>query len=380
MNKRIYLDNAATTPMKKEVLEAMIPYFIESFGNPSANYVLAKDANQGVEKARLKISQLINCNSEEIFFTSGGTESDNWAIKGIADRLVAKGKHIITTSIEHHAVLSPLHWLETKGYTITYLKVNKSGLIDIGELEASIRPDTILISIMFANNEIGTIQPIERIGQVAQKHKILFHTDAVQAFGHVPIDVKKMKIDLLSASGHKINGPKGVGILYIKKGIKIESLMHGGSQEHGKRGGTYNVPGIVGMGTAAAIAKEIIGNTEILERRDYFIHRIIREIPLCYLNGDEKNRLPNNINVRFDDVDAESLLVMLEQYGIYASVGSACTTGQVEPSHVLLSIGLTKEQAHNSIRLTISGETSIEQIDYTVAKMEESIAILRGTT
>lgn len=372
------MDNAATTPIRKEVLDAMMPYLTDMYGNPSSSYSFAKEVKKKIENARTQISELINCAPGEVFFTSGGTESDNWAIKAIAEKYAEKGKHIITTKIEHHAVLSTVHWLEKYGFEVTYLNVDKCGLIDLDELERAIRPDTILISIMTANNEIGTVQPIEKIGKIARSHNVIFHTDAVQAFGHIPIDVKKMKIDLLSASGHKINGPKGVGILYVKKGINLNSFVHGGAQEGGRRGGTYNVPGIIGMGQAAALAKESCGKTDEIELRDYFIKRLLEEVPASSLNGDSSSRLPNNINIRFDRVDTESLLVMLDQYGIYASVGSACTTGQVEPSHVLMAIGLTKEQAHNSLRLSISEDTSKDDVDYTIEKIKESVERLRG--
>ena len=378
MSRRVYMDNAATTPIRKEVLDAMMPYLTDMYGNPSSSYSFAKEVKKKIENARTQISELINCAPGEVFFTSGGTESDNWAIKAIAEKYAEKGKHIITTKIEHHAVLSTVHWLEKYGFEVTYLNVDKCGLIDLDELERAIRPDTILISIMTANNEIGTVQPIEKIGKIARSHNVIFHTDAVQAFGHIPIDVKKMKIDLLSASGHKINGPKGVGILYVKKGINLNSFVHGGAQEGGRRGGTYNVPGIIGMGQAAALAKESCGKTDEIELRDYFIKRLLEEVPASSLNGDSSSRLPNNINIRFDRVDTESLLVMLDQYGIYASVGSACTTGQVEPSHVLMAIGLTKEQAHNSLRLSISEDTSKDDVDYTIEKIKESVERLRG--
>ncbi len=378
MNRNVYLDNAATTKIKKEVLDAMMPYLTDLYGNPSANYSFAKDVRKRIEHARKQVAELINCAPGEVYFTSGGTESDNWAIKIIAEKCAKSGRHIITTKIEHHAVLNAVQWLEKKEFEITYLGVDSKGLIDLDELEKSIRPDTVLISIMAANNEIGTIQPIDKIGKIARSHNIFFHTDAVQAFGHIPIDVKKMKIDLLSASGHKIHGPKGIGILYVKSGVDIEPFIHGGAQENGRRGGTYNVPGIIGMGQAAEIAKIALNNDQTVKMRDYFIGRILDEIPNSLLNGDPKRRLPNNINVRFDGVDTESLLVMLDQYGIYASVGSACTTGQVEPSHVLTAIGLTSEQAHNSLRLSISDETSKSDADYVTHILKEVVCRLRG--
>ncbi len=375
--KKIYLDNAATTQVKKEVLDAMLPYFMKNYGNPSASYSFAKEGKRAIDKARTQIAELIHCSSEEIYFTSGGTESDNWAIKSIALANGGKGKHIISTKIEHHAVLHTLTWLETQGFEVTLVGVGEDGIVKAEDIEKAIRPDTILISVMTANNEIGTIQPIKEIGAIARKNKILFHTDAVQAFGHIPIDVSKMKIDMLSASGHKIHGPKGVGILYARKGIKLTPLMHGGSQENGIRAGTYNVPGIVGMGRAAEMARENLGEQSEIECRNYFLKRILYEISNSSLNGDIENRLPNNINVEFEGVDAEALLVMLENNGIFASAGSACTTGMIEPSHVLISLGLSELQAKSSIRLTISKETSKQDIDFAVEVIKKSIERLR---
>lgn len=375
MDKIIYLDNAATTKMNKQVLDEMYPFFAEQYGNPSANYTFAKNIKKAVERAREQVAALINCKKDEVYFTSGGTESDNWAIKAVAEQYKDKGKHIITSKIEHHAVLHTMEWLEKQGYDITYLNVDKDGFISLEELENSIREDTILISIMTANNEIGTIQPVKEIGTIARRHKVLFHTDAVQAFGHIPIDVKKMKIDMLSASGHKINGPKGVGILFVKSGLKLGPLMHGGAQEKGLRGGTYNVPGIVGMGKAAELAATDMNNN-IVEKRDYFIEKIINEIPKTEINGSRKKRLPNNINIRFEGVDSEALLVLLNEYGICASIGSACTTGQLEPSHVLKAIGLDNSDIKGAIRFSISNETTIEDIDYTVEVIKRSMNLL----
>ncbi|SDA76889.1 cysteine desulfurase [Lachnospiraceae bacterium G11] len=380
MDKLVYLDNAATTKMKKNVLDSMIPFMTDAFYNPSASYEKAKETKKKIETAREQIAKVINAKPEEIYFTSGGSESDNWALKGIAFSNYEKGKHIITSAIEHPAILSTTRWLKDQGFDITYLNVNKDGIINIEELEKSIRPDTTLISIMSANNEIGSIQPLKEIGAIARQHKIPFHTDAVQAFGHIKIDVSKMKIDLLSASGHKIYGPKGVGILYVKSGIKMESLVHGGEQENGRRAGTYNVPGIIGMGTAASMALERLNNSSEEEIRDYFIKRILEDIPLSKLNGGTKFRLPNNINARFDSVDAEALLVMLGQRGICASAGSACTAGNTEPSHVLSAIGLTSKEANNSIRLTISDETTKKDVDYAVKVIKECVGRLRGRT
>lgn len=376
----IYLDNAATTQIKSEVLEAMMPYFRDLYENPSASYDSAKIVKKTIEQAREQVANLINCKPSEVFFTSGGTESDNWAINMIAENYSNKGKHIITTAIEHHAVLHTTKRLEENGFEVTYVGVDEKGIIDIEQLENSIRPDTILVSVMTANNEVGTIQPIKEIGKIARKNKVIFHTDAVQAYGHIPIDVSKMKIDMLSASGHKIFGPKGIGILYIKSGIKTSSFMQGGGQEKGYRPGTYNVPAIVGMGKASEMAMETIDRNIEKYIRDYFLNRLIDEIPLCYLNGDDKERLPNNINVRFEYVDAEALLVLLNRHGICASVGSACTTGQIEPSHVLISIGLNSEQAGESIRLTVSDFTTLNDIDIAVEMLKSSVERLRSAS
>ena len=376
MDKIIYLDNAATTRLSEEVLNEMLPYMTEQYANPSANYDFAKKVKKAIEKSREQVSSVINCKPEEIYFTSGGTESDNWAIKAIAEKYSNKGKHIITSKIEHHAVLHTTEWLEKQGFEVTYLNVNKDGFIDLDELESSIREDTILISIMAANNEIGTIQPLKEIGTIARKHKVIFHTDAVQAFGHISIDVKKMKIDMLSASGHKINGPKGVGVLYVKSGIKINPLIHGGSQEKGLRAGTYNVPGIVGIGKAAEVSKRVIENQDILKLRNYFIESILHNIDNTCLNGSYEKRLPNNINIRINNIDAESILVILNDNGICASVGSACTTGQVEPSHVLKAIGLTNNEASSSLRFSISDMTTIKEIDYAVEVLAKAVKML----
>lgn len=376
----IYLDNAATTQMKKEVLDAMMPYFRDLYENPSASYDSAKVVKKIIEQAREQVANLIHCKPSEVFFTSGGTESDNWAINMIAENYSNKGKHIITTAIEHHAVLHTTKRLEENGFEVTYVGVDEKGIIDLEQLENSIRPDTILVSVMTANNEIGTIQPIKEIGKIARKNKIVFHTDAVQAYGHIPLDVSKMKIDMLSASGHKIFGPKGIGILYIKSGIKTSSFMQGGGQEKGYRPGTYNVPAIVGMGKASEIAMQVINMNPEKNIRDYFLQRLADEIPLCYLNGDDKERLPNNINVRFDYIDAEALLVLLNQHGICASAGSACTAGQVEPSHVLIAIGLTNVQSSESIRFTISESTTQEEIDFVINVLKQNVERLRKTS
>lgn len=379
MTKTIYLDNAATTPTDPEVLKEMLPYFCERYGNASSVYGLGQESKQAVSKARKQIADALNADEGEIYFTAGGSESDNWAIKAAAEALQSKGKHIITSSIEHHAVLNTCEYLEKRGFEVTYLKVDSDGLIDIGELEAAIRPDTILISIMFANNEIGTVEPVKEISEIAKKHGILFHTDAVQAFTHVPIDVKELGIDMLSASGHKFNGPKGVGFLYIRKGVRIKSFVHGGQQEKGKRAGTENVPGIVGIGKAAELAMSTLKErteTEI-KLRDHLIDRILGEIPYTRLNGHREKRLPNNTSFCFRFIEGESLLMWLDMAGICGSSGSACTSGSLDPSHVLLAIGLPHEIAHGSLRLTLSEKNTIEEMDYVVDCVKETVDKLR---
>lgn len=379
-SKVIYLDNAATTQVYTEVLEAMNPYFTEYYGNPSSIYSFAGEANKAVTKAREILADLIHAKSEEIYFTGGGSESDNWALKAAAESYGDKGKHIITTKIEHHAILHTCEYLEKNGYEVTYLDVDEYGSVRLDELEKTIRPDTILISVMTANNEIGTIQPIEEIGQIARKHGVLFHTDAVQAFGHIEIDVDKMNIDMLSASGHKINGPKGIGLLYIRKGVKIRSFIHGGAQERSRRAGTHNVPGIVGFAKAAELAKASMGSRIAYETelRDYLIERVIKEIPYSRLNGERQKRLPNNTNFCFRYIEGESLLILLDQKGICGSSGSACTSGSLDPSHVLLAIGLPHEIAHGSLRLTLSEKTTKEEIDFTIDELKKIVDRLRG--
>ncbi len=376
----IYLDNAATTKVNKKVLESMMPYFSEIYCNPSAAYSFATKGRIAIEEARNHAAKLIGASDMEIYFTSGGSESDNWAIKAVAESFSDKGKHIITTKIEHHAVLHTCEYLERHGFDITYLNVDSDGKVRLDELKKSIREDTILISVMTANNEIGTIQPIAEIGKIAHEKGILFHTDAVQAYGHIPINVDEMNIDLLSASGHKFNGPKGVGIMYIRKGVKIRSFIHGGSQERGRRAGTYNVPGIAGLGTAAKLAMENMAKRAEKEKelRDYFIDRISAEIPYTVLNGHREDRLPNNINFCFRFVEGESVLIMLDQAGICASSGSACTSGAIDPSHVLRAIGLSDEMAHESLRLTLSYENTKEEIDTVVGELKRIVERLRG--
>lgn len=376
----IYLDNAATTKVSKKVLESMMPYFSGIYCNPSAAYSFATKGRIAIEEARNHAAKLIGASDMEIYFTSGGSESDNWAIKAVAESFSDKGKHIITTKIEHHAVLHTCEYLERHGFDITYLNVDSDGKVRLDELKKSIREDTILISVMTANNEIGTIQPVAEIGKIAHEKGILFHTDAVQAYGHIPINVDEMNIDLLSASGHKFNGPKGVGIMYIRKGVKIRSFIHGGSQERGRRAGTYNVPGIAGLGTAAKLAMENMAKRAEKEKelRDYFIDRISAEIPYTVLNGHREDRLPNNINFCFRFVEGESVLIMLDQAGICASSGSACTSGAIDPSHVLRAIGLSDEMAHESLRLTLSYENTKEEIDTVVGELKRIVERLRG--
>lgn len=377
MNNTIYLDNAATTSLKAEVLDEMMPYMVDNYANASSNYEIAKNAKKAIMNAKHKLADLINASQNEIFFTSGGTESDNWAIRSVVEKYKDKGNHIISSKIEHHAVLHTLEFLETQGYEVTYLPVDRSGKINIEDLKNAITDRTILITIMTANNEVGSIQPIKEIGALARKNGIIFHTDAVQAYGHLSIDVKKMKIDLLSASGHKFHGPKGVGFLYVRDGIKIDPFMYGGAQESGLRPGTYNTPGIVGMGRAAELCKNEIDSNSIENNRDYFINKVESEIPNCSLNGGREDRLPNNINICFKGVDSEALLVLLNESGVYASAGSACTTGEPEPSHVLIALGLTADEASSSIRFTISGLTTKDELDATVDILKQSISLLR---
>ena len=380
MKEVIYLDNAATTQVLPEVLQEMLPYFTEAFGNPSAVYTFASGAKGAVDKAREQVAKLIGAKPEEIYFTAGGSESDNWALKATAEAYKEKGRHIITTAIEHHAILHTCQWLEQQGVEVTYLPVDEKGVVSPQEVEKAIRPDTILISVMAANNEIGTIEPLKEIGAIAKEHEILFHTDAVQAFGHIPLDVEALNIDMLSASGHKIHGPKGVGILYIRKGVKIRSFVHGGAQERKRRAGTHNVPGIVGMGKAAELAGTHMqeNNEKIVALRNHLIDRVLKEIPYTRLNGHEINRLPNNANFCFRFIEGESMLILLDQKGICGSSGSACTSGSLDPSHVLLAIGLPHEIAHGSLRLTLSEKNTLEEIDYTVDQLKAIIERLRG--
>lgn len=376
----IYLDNAATTKTAAEVVEAMLPYFTENYGNPSSIYSLGSMSKKAVNQARSVIGQSIGAKMEEIYFTAGGSEADNWAIKAAAEAYEGRGRHIITTKIEHHAVLHTCQYLEKKGFEVTYLDVDEYGMVRLEDLKAAIRPDTILISVMFANNEIGTIQPIAEIGAIARERGILFHTDAVQAFGQLPIDVDEMNIDMLSASAHKLNGPKGIGFLYIRTGVKIRSFVHGGAQERSRRAGTENVPGIVGFGAAVERAMRIMEDKTRRETqlRDYLIAKIEKEIPYCRLNGHREKRLPNNVNFSFLFIEGESLLIMLDMKGICASSGSACTSGSLDPSHVLLAIGLKHEEAHGSLRMTLSEENTEEEMDFVVETLKGIVERLRS--
>lgn len=380
MEKLIYLDNAATTKTSPEAVEAMLPYFTEHYGNPSSVYGFAAANKEVITKQREIIAGALGAQANEIYFTAGGTESDNWALTAAAEAYASKGKHIITSKIEHHAVLHTCQYLEKRGYEVTYLDVDENGLVNPADVEAAIRPDTILVSIMFANNEIGTVEPIREIGEITREKGVLFHTDAVQAFGQIPIQVDECGIDMLSASGHKLNGPKGIGFLYIRKGVKIRSFIHGGAQERKRRAGTENVPGIAGLGKAVEIAVRTMEERTAKEAklRDYLIGRIEQEIPYCRLNGDRKKRLPNNVNFSFQFIEGESLLIMLDMKGICASSGSACTSGSLDPSHVLLAIGLPHEIAHGSLRMTLGADTTKEELDYVVGCLKEIVAQLRS--
>ena len=375
----IYLDNAATTKTAPEVVDAMLPYFSEYYGNASTIYSLGAESKKAMDHARQTIADSLGAKPEEIYFTAGGSESDNWALKATAEAYASKGKHIITTKIEHHAILHTCEYLEKRGFEITYLNVDRDGLISLDELKAAIRPDTILISVMFANTEIGTIEPIAEIGEIAKEHGVLFHTDAVQAYAQVPINVDEMHIDMLSASGHKLNGPKGIGFLYIRKGVKIRSFVHGGAQERSRRAGTENIPGIVGLGAAVERAMRIMDTKTRKEigLRDYLIGRLENEIPHCWLNGHRTKRLPNNINFSFLFIEGESMLIMLDMKGICASSGSACTSGSLDPSHVLLAIGLKHEEAHGSLRLTLSEDSTKEEMDIVAEEVKKIVQRLR---
>lgn len=376
----IYLDNAATTKTAKEAVEAMLPYFTEYYGNPSSIYSLGEKSKKAVREARDIIAESIGAKSDEIYFTAGGSESDNWALKAAAEAYGDKGKHIITTKIEHHAIMNTCKYLESRGFEITYADVDENGIVDLNKLKEAIREDTVLISVIYANNEIGTIQPIKEISALAKAHGIPFHTDAVQAYAQVPINVEEEGIDMLSASAHKFGGPKGCGFLYIRKGLKLRSFVHGGQQERGRRAGTENVAGIVGM---AAAAKKALADMEErgkreTELRDYLIDRVLKEIPHTRLNGDRVKRLPGNANFSFRFIEGESLLICLDGKGICASTGSACASGSLDPSHVLLAIGLPHEIAHGSLRLSLSGETTKEELDYVVDCLKEIVERIRS--
>ncbi|MBR6401363.1 MAG: cysteine desulfurase NifS [Firmicutes bacterium] len=375
-----YFDNAATTKVRPEVLEAMLPYFSEDYGNPSSIYKIGQKTKKAVETARAQVAKAINAPAaNEIYFTAGGSESDNWAIKGIADSYGEKGRHIITTAIEHHAVLHTCEYLESKGYEITYLPVDEYGLVSAEQVKAAIRPDTILVSVMFANNEIGTIEPVAEIGAVCREAGVLFHTDAVQAVGHVPVDVRAMNIDLLSMSGHKFYGPKGIGAMYIRKGIKIPSFIHGGAQERKRRAGTENVPGIVGMGRAIELAVSEL-DTEmprLIGLRTKLINGIMDRIPYARLNGHPDKRLPGNVNIAFEFIEGESILLLLDMNDICASSGSACTSGSLDPSHVLLAIGMPHEKAHGSLRLTMGHFTTAQEVDHVLETLPPIVERLR---
>ena len=378
--KMIYLDNAATTRTDPKVVEAMLPYFTEYYGNPSSVYEFSGISKKAVTDARGILARSIGAKTQEIYFTAGGSESDNWAIKAAAEAFGKKGKHIITSKIEHHAVLHTCEYLEKQGYEVTYLDVDEDGMVKLDELRNAIRPDTILISIMFANNEIGVIEPIREIGEIAKEHGIPFHTDAVQAYGHVPINVDEYHIDMMSASAHKINGPKGIGFLYIRTGVKIRSFIHGGAQERKRRAGTENVPGIVGFGKAAEIAMASMEERSRQEAqlRDYLMEKVLAQVPYTRVNGHRTRRLPNNCNFSFQFIEGESLLIMLDMAGICGSSGSACTSGSLDPSHVLLAIGLPHEIAHGSLRLTLSQENTKEEMDYVADQITRIVERLRN--
>ena len=379
--KTVYMDYAATTYVKPEVLEEMMPYFTEKFGNPSSFYGISRETKMAIDKARGQVAKALNCDMNEVYFTGGGSESDNWAIKGIASAHRKKGNHIITTKIEHHAVLHTCEYLEKNGFEVTYLDVNEEGFVDLKQLEEAITDKTILVSIMFANNEIGTIQPIKEIGALCREKKVLFHTDAVQAVGSVPVDVKEMNIDLLSLAGHKLYGPKGIGALYIRRGIRIDNLIHGGGQERGRRAGTENIPGVVGLGKAIELATENIeeNRARLTVLRDKLIDGILERIPYARLNGPRGDkRLPGNSNISFEFIEGESILLSLDFEGICASSGSACTSGSLDPSHVLLAIGLPHEKAHGSLRTTLGAASTEEDVEKLLNELPPIIERLRN--
>ncbi|MCI8630076.1 MAG: cysteine desulfurase NifS [Firmicutes bacterium] len=379
MKTNIYFDNAATTPVRKEVYDEILPYFMQYYGNASSIYTIARESKKALEKAREQVAKALNANIDEIYFTAGGSESDNFALKGIAEAMGKKGKHIITTQIEHHAILHTCEYLQQRGFEITYLPVDEYGKISLEELKNAIRKDTILISVMFANNEIGTIQPIKEIGAIAKEKGVYFHTDAVQAVGHVKIDVKEMNIDLLSLSGHKICAPKGIGAIYIKKGVAINPLIHGGAQEKRRRAGTENIADIVGLGKAIELANEEIEQnvTKVSALRDKLINGILEKIPYSKLNGHPTDRLPGNCNISFEFIEGESMLLLLDSKGIAASSGSACTSGSLDPSHVLLAIGLPHEKAHGSLRMTLEHYNTEKEVDIVLEELPAIVSKLR---
>ncbi len=379
MKTNIYFDNAATTPVRKEVYNEILPYFMQYYGNASSVYNIARESKKALEKARQQVAEALNADAEEIYFTAGGSESDNFALKGVAEAMQKKGKHIITTQIEHHAILHTCEYLQQRGFEITYLPVDEYGKIRLEDLKKAIREDTILISVMFANNEIGTIQPIKQIGEIAKEKGIYFHTDAVQAVGHIKIDVKEMNIDLLSLSGHKLCAPKGVGAIYIKKGVTIQPFVHGGAQEKKRRAGTENIAGIVGLGKAIELAdKEMEENTKkLVYLRDKLINGILENIPYSKLNGHPIDRLPGNCNISFDFIEGEAMLLLLDSKGIAASSGSACTSGSLDPSHVLLAIGLPHEKAHGSLRMTLEHYNTEQEVDTVLKELPMIVSKLR---
>lgn len=375
----IYLDNAATTKMSEAVVHGMLPFMNRQYANPSGIYEFSGTSRNAVGEARKNVADLIRVKPEEIYFTSGGSESDNWALKAVMRDSRGKGKHLVTTRIEHHAILETCHYLETQGVEVTYVDVDENGFVYLDRLERAIRPDTVCISVMAANNEVGTVQPLYEIGQIAKRHHVIFHTDAVQAFGHIPIDVRACNIHMLSASAHKLEGPKGVGCLYVSEQIKLSSFIHGGGQEHGHRAGTENVPGIIGFGIAAKEAgRHMLQNAEKERRlRNYLVRRILKEIPYVRLNGSSVKRLPNNANFGFQFVDGESLLILLDHEGICASAASACSTGSKEPSHVLMALGMPRELAYGTLRITLSASNTKEEMDYVIDKIKEGVRKLR---
>lgn len=375
----VYVDNAATTPLKPEVLKAMMPYLTDNYGNASSIYKIGRDAKKAINDARDSIANALGANSNEIYFTGSGSESDNWAIKGVAQAYKAKGTHIITSAIEHHAILHSFEYLEKNGFSVTYLPVDADGLVSPADLEKAIKDDTILVSIMMANNEIGTIQPISELAKIAKSKGIIFHTDAVQACGHIPININELGVDLLTISAHKFGGPKGVGILYIRKGTKLVNLIHGGAQESGKRASTENTPGIIGLAEAITLANANMEQNvaKMTALRDDYIKKVIEKIPYCILNGHKTKRLPGNTNISFEFIEGEALLLMLDMKGIAASSGSACTSGSLDPSHVLLAIGLKHEIAHGSLRVSFSEDNTPEEVDYIVNTLVEVVQRLR---